>query len=410
MSQENRARLIRATALYAFIAAILATISIATSYTIGDFGSFLPYMSEALVNVSISVLLLPIVGGLTFFYLAILLDLVFEGQINRVIISGLYAGGFVSIIALFMILQPLSESTSLAGLLVVGAYVVLFTYNILSAIAETRGQHYIRVISRAATMFILGQILIQIINAYMTAPGVPVSDQVVLIREMLNWGFAASALITLIGIFRDSRNAYLSQVGDLTSNYLAVLGMSLIGTLYINFIRGSLAKVSPVVQQLSPYVEWTGVVVVSAMIFTVMRRGMRETMMVPTELGPWVKHVQDLSTTKGKELEDFTDIINEFVQKGFKKRLMVKLFRFLEENRASDEEITHSLGEFIEHEDQKPPSFGRRGVSDRVMRQNQERRMRILENTVQRINSLGLGVLYKEQQTKSVQSQLKINR
>jgi hypothetical protein len=162
-------------------------------------------------------------------------------------------------------------------------------------------------------------------------------------------------------------------------------------------VSGRLVEVNPVISQLSPYVEWTGIVIVGALIFTVVRRGMQESMMVPFEAGAWAKHVQDLSPTKGKALEDFTDIIGEFVKEGHKDRLLVKLFRFLDENRATELETASTLRELINYEDDSPPSFARRGSSERVAKQNQERRMELLKRTVDRINQLGLGGLAREQ-------------
>jgi hypothetical protein len=393
---ENRSRLIRSTALFLFVAGVLGGISFMTPFTVGDFGSFLPYMPEALANESIAVVLLPILGGMAFFYAATLLTIFFEGRLNRVLVSGMIAGGFTGIIAFFMILQPISDATQVAGYLVIGGFSAFFIYNVLAAVAEIRGQHYIRVISGSATIFILGQVCVQLVNLYMVTPGVPESDQVLLIKDMINWGFAVAAVITMIGIFRDSKNAYLAQAGGIASSYPFVGAMSLIGTLYFNFISGRLVQVSPVIRQLSPYVEWTGIVVLGALIFTIVRRGMQESMMVPFEAGAWGKHIQDLSPTKGKALEDFTEIINEFVKEGHKERLLVKLFRFLEENRASEAEIASTLRELIKYEDEKPPSMARKGNSERVQRQNQEKRMELLQRTVGRINQLGLGGLMRE--------------
>jgi hypothetical protein len=397
MDAENRSRLIRSTALYLFVAGLLGGISLMTPYTVGDFSSFLPYMPEALVNEGIGLVLLPILGGMTMFYASAVFSIVFEGRLNRVLVSGMIAGGFTSIIALFMILQPMSAATQTAGLLVLAAFTVFFAYNLLAAVAAVRGQHYIRVISGAATIFIMGQVCVQLVNLYMVTPGVPESETVILIRDMLTWGFSAAAAFTLVGIFRDSRNAYMAQVGAIASSYPFVMAMSLIGTLYFNFVSGRLVEVNPVISQLSPYVEWTGIVIVGALIFTVVRRGMQESMMVPFEAGAWAKHVQDLSPTKGKALEDFTDIIGEFVKEGHKDRLLVKLFRFLDENRATELETASTLRELINYEDDSPPSFARRGSSERVAKQNQERRMELLKRTVDRINQLGLGGLAREQ-------------
>ena len=407
MEAENRGRLIRATVLYLFVAVVLSGISFATPYTVGDFGTFLPYLPDSLIHVGISVVLLPLLAGITLWYLGALLSIIYEGKLNRVIVSGLYAGGFAAIIAVFMVLQPISEPSKMAGYLVIAAFALFFTYNILSAVAEIRDQFYIRVISGSATIFIIGQIAIQMVNLYMTTPGVPVSGQVLLIRDMLNWGFAVAAAITMIGIFRDSRNPYLSEIGGIAASYFFVLAMSLIGTLYVNFITGRLKAVSPVIEQLSPYVEWTGIVIVGALIFTVMRRGMKESMMTPIEVGPWVKHIQDTSATKGKSLTDFTEILDEFVRDGKKERVLVKLFMFLDENRAAEAEITVTLRELINYEDERPPSFSRRGTSDRIERVNQERRLELLGRTVEGIDRLGLGgLLRKPEQRVSQESMI----
>ncbi len=391
MENETRSRLIRATGMYFFVVAILAILSFASRVTIGDVGSFLPYIPEEMAPAGIYIIMVPVMVALTFFYLASLIGSLFEGKINRVIISGLYAGGFASLIIVFMILQPVSEDTTVAGYLFMGSFAVYFLYSILATIAELRSQFYIRVIAGALSIFIIGQVCVQLVNLFMVIPGVPESEQVTLIKEMLNWGFNVASMITLVGIFKDSRNPYLAQIGGIAANYFFVVSLSLIGTLYINFISGSLTDVSPVIKQLSPYVEWTGVVIIGAFIFQIMRRGMTESMMVPTEIGSWTKHIQDTSATKGRALKDFSEIIDEFIQKGHKEKLLVKLFRFLNENRAAENEMADSLEEFIKYEDQKFPHFSRRGTSDKIEEMNKERRMQILQKTVKRINALGLG-------------------
>jgi hypothetical protein len=401
MEKETRSELIRATAGYLFVAVILLIVSFGSTLTIGEIGSFLPYIPEDLSQVGVFIIFIPLLVGISLFYVAVLIGSLLEGKIANVIISGLYAGGFASFIFVFMIVQPLSEATQVAGYLFLGSYAVYFLYSLLSLIAELRDQHYIRVISGALAIFILGQVCVQMVNLYMVIPGTPETEQVSLIKEMLNIGFGVASGITLIGIFRDSRNVYLAQFGGIASNYFFVTALSLIGTLYLNFMGGRLTEVNPVIKQLSPYVEWTGVVIVGAFIFTVMRRGMSETMMVPTEIGEWGKHIQDTSSTKGKQLRDFTEIIDEFVQKGRKEDLTVKLFRFLNENRASEKEMGGSLKELIHYEDQKHPNLARRGTSKKVDEKNRERRMQILTKTVQIINALGLSAYKSKGQNKS---------
>ena len=121
--------------------------------------------------------------------------------------------------------------------------------------------------------------------------------------------------------------------------------------------------------------------------------------MVPTEIGEWTKHIQDTSSIKGKSLRDFTEIIDDFIQNGNKENLIVKLFRFLNENRASEREMSVTLEEFIRFEDEKFPHFARRGTSEKIEEDNRERRMQVLQRTVERINALGLGAYSNLRQT-----------
>ena len=94
------------------------------------------------------------------------------------------------------------------------------------------------------------------------------------------------------------------------------------------------------------------------------------------------------------------------MDKGKKESLIVKLFRFLNENRASEPEMGLSLKELIDYEDQKHPHFAKRGASKKVDENNQERRMQVLARTVQYINALGLGA-YRDKGQNHVTEEIK---
>jgi hypothetical protein len=390
MASGVRSGLIRNTLLYGVFAAILAYLALTTEATIGDLGNFLPYFPESWSPYSLSILLLSLLGAISSFYLSNVFAVAFEGPINGVMVGGFTAGGFISFIALILILAPGSPNLNAAGYIVLVAYATVFAYNVVSTKAHLERKHSLRTIAGSASIFILGQLILQLIGLVTGGPMMP-EAQADLIKEILGWGFIAASLIALTGVFKTSRNPYLASIGGITSSYFFVTGISLIGTLYVNFIRGRLAQVSPVVSQLSPYVEWTGVVVIAALIFTIMRRGMNQSMMEATRIGAWARHIQDVSPTKGEELTAFTEIISEFVEDGRRDRLLVKLFNFLAENRVSEAQMTATLRELISHEDVKPPGFGRRGNSGVIEDENKEKRMGVLEITMDRINNLGLG-------------------
>jgi hypothetical protein len=52
--------------------------------------------------------------------------------------------------------------------------------------------------------------------------------------------------------------------------------------------------------------------------------------------------------------------------------------------------MTEILENIINYEDEKSPSFSRKGVSERVEKRNQEQRFDVLQKTVNRINAQSL--------------------
>ncbi len=120
MEAETRSELTKATVAYSVVAVILGILSFGSTLTVGELGSFLPYLPPDLSQAGVYVLFVPLLVGISFFYVATLIGALYEGVINRVIISGLYAGGFSSFIVVFMMVQPMSESTQVAGYLFMG--------------------------------------------------------------------------------------------------------------------------------------------------------------------------------------------------------------------------------------------------------------------------------------------------
>jgi hypothetical protein len=145
---------------------------------------------------------------------------------------------------------------------------------------------------------------------------------------------------------------------------------------------GGLSSYAPGLSQLSPYVEWTGVCIFAALIFTVMRRGMQGSILAKKRTGEWKKHLQQVTTYKGDRFVGFTEIIDEFVSGGSRDRLLVKLTLFLHENRVADDEISGLLSELINYEDEKKSTVSVKGQASNIDLKNEERRLRLLQETI----------------------------
>jgi hypothetical protein len=388
VKRDTRNRVLRNTGLYLFIATVFMVISLGTNLTVGHFSNFLPYLPDDLKVLDISLILIPAIGGITFIYLAGIFSMIFEGKLNQVLIGSLYSAGIVGFLAFFLMMRP---NTRMTGFLIMGVFSLFVLYTLFSSLADVWRIPAVRVIAGSATLFISGQIIIQLVIEVMAPSDVLLNaEQIVLLNEIINWGFTTASVLTLFGIFKDSRNSYLSSIGSMTSSYAFVLGISMLGSIYLSFIRGRMTDVSPVITELSPYVEWTGIVLIAAMVFTIMRRGMTRSMISPAVVGSWAKHVQDTSLTKGEQLDELTGIIDDFVERGNREHLLVRLFHFLRENRVSEEEMKLVLSEVINFRDKDPPAFSLRGSSKEIEEANVYERMGVLMRTVRRINSLDL--------------------
>jgi len=391
MERETRGRLIRNTLFYGAVASVLAWLILYGDYTLGDFTNFLPYLPPNIAAISLSAILVPALGSITIIYFASLSGLAFEGPIARSMVGAMYAAGMAVFFGLFLMMVPGSENLRRAGLLFMAAFGILVLNNILSTLSRIWKVNALRVLGGSATIYAVGQLFIQLIGLFMGPTGSALPEgHAAIINDMINFGFTAAAVISLLGLFKTSQNPYLAALGDFTSSYFFVLSFSLIGSLYVNLVWGELGLVYPPIQQLSPYIEWTGIVVVAALIFTIMRRGMRESLTAPTEVGEWAKHVQDVSITKGEELVGFTEMVDEFVEAGRRERLLVRMFNYLEENRVPEADITRTLSGLINYEDERPPAFAWRGRISAVERENERKRLETLKRTVNRITSLGV--------------------
>jgi hypothetical protein len=211
------------------------------------------------------------------------------------------------------------------------------------------------------------------------------------VGQFINLGVSIAAVFTLFAVFKDSENPYLSSFGGLASNYLVSVSISLISGLYYGFFLGGLAELAPGISQLTPYVEWTGICIFAALMFTVMRRGMQRSIMVRNRLGDWRKHLQQVTTYKGDRFVGFTEMIEEFVTHGNKDRLLVKLALFLNENHVPDDEISELLGELIKYRDEEKPDISRRGRALVIDNRNMESRLAILQRTISRMVPTGIG-------------------
>ncbi len=381
MSRGTTKALIRSTMLYMLFALIMGWLILLNEFKMGDLGNFLP-MSEYIAALSLDLILIPLIAAVTVFYLASVVNLTYEGVLVETLVGTLYAAGFAIFFALFLILNPNPKINS-SGYLITAAFTVILAYNVVATYARLRNMPPLKAIAISVVIYTEGQIVVRLVSILIESSGATMPPELMTaVNEFISLGVTIAAIFTVFAVFKTSENSYLSALGGISGNYIFSVSLSLIGALYYGFFLGGLQSFAPGLSNLSPYVEWTGICVFAALIFTVMRKGMQGSIMIRDRLGDWRKHMQRVTTYKGDRFVGFTEIIDEFVERGNRDRLLVKLALFLHENDVSDDDISGALGELINYEDEKKPSFSRRGQGQLIENKNIERRLAVLQSTI----------------------------
>jgi len=385
-----RRDIIRRTAIWAVSAGLLGWLIYFNDLRLGDLGSFLP-MSDQIARANMDLILIPLLASITIFYVASIFSITLEGVLAEVLVGTLYAAGFASFFALFLILQP-GQAFSQAGFLLSGAFGVLLVYNVVSTLARLRGAQALKAATVSATIFMVGQIVLRLISLFISTSGASMPPGMAEgITGFVSLGITIAGVFTLFAVFKSSKNTYLAATGSIAGNYLFSVSLSLIGALYYGFFLGGLRSYAPGIESLSPYIEWTGICVFAAIIFTVMRRGMQGSIMIKNRFGEWGKHKQEITTYKGDRFVGFTEVIDDFVERGNRERLLVRLALFLHENKADDDEISGLLAPLINHRDEKPPEVARSGRAEAVEEENKLRRLSLLQDMIRQIIPPGSG-------------------
>jgi hypothetical protein len=385
-----RRDIVRRTLIWAVSAGFLGWLIYFHDLHLGDLGSFLP-MSDQLARANMDMILIPLLASITIFYVASIVAITLEGVLAEVLTGTLYGAGFASFFTLFLVLQP-GQVFSQAGYLLSGAFGVLLVYNVVSTLARIRGAQALKAATVSATIFMVGQIVLRLISLFIGASGASMPPGMAEgITGFVSLGITIAGVFTLFAVFKSSRNTYLAATGSIAGNYLFSVSLSLIGALYYGFFLGGLRSYAPGIESLSPYIEWTGICVFAAIIFTVMRRGMQGSIMVKNRFGEWGKHMQEITTYKGDRFVGFTEVIDDFVERGNRERLLVRLTLFLYENQAGDDEISGHLAPLVNYRDESSPELARSGRAEAVEEENKLRRLSLLQDTIRRIIPPGSG-------------------
>ena len=203
--KKNTNTVIRNTAIYAVFASLLAYIIFTQQITFGDLGGLLP-MPEQIAVMDLNTILLPVL--ISVFYIASIVGIFFEGAFSEVLVGTLYAAGFASFFATFLLFNP-DGVVQEAGMMLTAAFGVILLYNTLTTYARLRKKPWLKAIMVSVTIYLEGQIAVQILSIMVNSIAITSSNILLLaFGDFINLGVTIAAIFTFFAIFFNSENPY----------------------------------------------------------------------------------------------------------------------------------------------------------------------------------------------------------
>jgi hypothetical protein len=192
--------------------------------------------------------------------------------------------------------------------------------------------------------------------------------------------------------------AMLGAYGEGSSNpFLADLcrwaGRSQLGNFTMGFLLGGyIVFLRPVIMSVFPYgpvFEWALVCLVVWRIWSGVHYKLDHVYSAPLQISPWRRHVQRVERKVDEEFLNLSVMQRQFVEDGVKGPLLVHLTLLLGQNGIPRSQICYRLGPLIDCEAEPVPWFAFGWEQQRVMRRNQEKRRRILNQIMGSVGEIG---------------------
>jgi len=153
---------------------------------------------------------------------------------------------------------------------------------------------------------------------------------------------------------------------------------------YIIFIRPAIVGVF----RYAPLIEWVLVCIVAWRLFKGIKSGLKTHCAVILQEADWRKHVQQITDRQGLDFIHLGGIQHGFVTLGNRDALLTYLVLLLNDNRLPVAEISRILHPLINHQDAKMPWFAFGWEQRRILRQNEKRRQRILDDIMENLEDI----------------------
>ncbi len=189
-----------------------------------------------------------------------------------------------------------------------------------------------------------------------------------------------AVVIANVGTYGEkSKNPFIADASQWLrhSQHVKFLLGALIAA-YILFIRPAIVGVF----RYAPLVEWAIVCLIAWRLFSGIKSGLKTRCAVLLQEADWQKHIQQIANLQGSDFLHLGDIQHDYISWGNRDALLIYLTLSLNDNKLQADEINRILHPLINHQDTKPPWFAFGWEQQRILRQNEKKRQRILDEIV----------------------------
>lgn len=356
----------------------------------------LTYIQKLLpgVKMEVSQMIKPVLVLLGFFYSASLGDKILYGTVVEVLCGGLQKIGLTS--SFFIFIQPFDFLKVLNP-------VVLFLLltSIISTLINISRLAFVKINEMAnpllgATQVVSTGILLlhawsvletDVIAVFHEVIPFPMSNLMNKADILIIISTGILALQSILQIVKDHPNPQISfiarKLGEKTVGRILALNLMVI---YLLSLRPIILDTADKYSRFLPLGEWIIICLVFYHLYTEMKSYISSYMITRDEVGVWTKHIQSIEFKTSRDMDEITNAIENFIEKGEKKELIVRLTLLLSRAGLTAPRITYTLSEILRHRDKEAGILSFTWQVKQLQEKNKQRRKEVTSNILEALS------------------------
>ena len=367
----------------------LRTIGLAITYFSMDFILNKSNIIQQTANIEPSFLFYPIIATSTALYSASILDLFLTGELACIMVSSIRILAATLFFSIIFANSPTPQAFHPLGFWLLMATLTIIVVRVAGPVSKYYGGAILKTFIESPCIFIVGYALSRVLSILVISSNVEFVKSAYL-PEKIYYSFLALSLLSILGVFQNSTDPYLSYIGKKfgklsgrTSTFILII---LLLFYFCNF-RQIVANLLP---NYIVVIEWAAVCLAAFATYRRMRAYATKRLTEELRLGKWTVHVQKIFHEKGKVMEA-SKVAEKFVETGLKGGILSYLITALAENDVAASTIESIIGELADYEDDYHPKLTLKWELENLEMKSRRRRMEVLVSTlIKASNFLGL--------------------